>query len=356
MRMASFIPAVVVAGFAVSLAPAALAGQGVTVTSSGSMKGAGVIGAMLKLGGGGSSTTTSYIAGHKMRHDTKENSTIIDVDGGRFIMLNHKEKAYSVMTFEQMAAAMSMAADSMKAAKARGEAKPKNAKPEDQKYELDYSVKVDPTGEHRRIAGYDAARTFITITMGAHEKGQQARADEGQMVLLVDEWLSNSAPNAVAMREFQRAYAAKMGREFADPMKQMAALFNSNPQLKQGMAAASKEMAKQQGIPLSNTIYFVVVPEGMTLDRQVAVSGGADAGAGAGAQPQEKPKGGLFGKLKAAAAAAQAGQQEEKGAPAKQSTLLSLATEVQEIKTGVPADAFSIPAGYREIPNMMPNR
>lgn len=353
MRMASFIPAVVVAGFAVSLAPAVVAGQGATVTSTTSMKGAGVIGAMLKLGGGGSNTSTSYISGHKMRHDLKDNSTIIDVDGGRIITLDHKNKTYSVMTFEQMAAAMSAAADSMKAAKARGETKPKKATQEDQKYEMDYSVKVDPTGEHRKIAGYDAARTFITITMGAHEKGQQARADEGQMVLLVDEWLSSSAPNAVAMREFQRAYAAKMGREFADPMKQMSALFNSNPQLKAGMAAASKELAKQQGIPLSNTINFVVVPEGMTLDRQAAVSGGANGAA----QAQEKPKGGLFGKLKAAAAAAEAGQKgEEKGAPAKQSTLLSMATEVQEIKTGVPSDAFSIPAGYREIPNMMPSR
>ncbi len=356
MRMARIIPSLVVAGFAGSLAPVALAAQGVTVTSSSSMKGAGVIGAMLKLGGGGSNTSMSYISGHKLREDHRDDSTIIDVDGDRIITVNHKEKAYSVMTFEQLAAAMSAAADSMKAAKARDQTKPKTAKQEDQKYELDYSVKVDPTGEHRKIAGYDAARTFITITLGAHEKGQQARADEGQMVLLVDEWLSSSAPNAQAMREFQRAYAAKMGREFAEPMKQMAALFNSNPQMKEGMAAAAKELAKQQGIPLSNTIYFVAVPEGMTLDRQLAAGGGADAGAGA--QAQSKPKsGGLFGKLKAAAAAAEAGQSgEEKGAPAKQSTLLSIATEVQEIKTGVPPDAFSIPAGYREIPNMMPNR
>ncbi len=292
MRTVRFLPLVILAGL--SLAPAGVAAQGATVSRTTSMKGAGVLGAMMKLGGGGSNTTTTYISGHKLREDDRDHSTIIDVDGGRFINIDHKNKAYSVMTFEQMAQAMSAAADSMKAAKARGEAKPKNAKPEDQKYEMDYSVKVDPTGEHQKVAGYDAARTFITITMGAHEKGQAARSDEGQMALLVDEWLSASAPNAVAMREFQRAYAAKMGREFADPMKQMAAVFNANPQMKEGMAAAAKEMAKQQGIPLKETIYFIVVPEGMTLDRKLAAGGSADAGADA--QPkQDKPKGGLFG-------------------------------------------------------------
>ena len=354
MRMARFIPSLVVAGFAVGLAPAVVAAQGVTVTSSTSMKGAGMLGTMIKLaGGGGSSTSTTYISGHKLRTDNKDNSVIIDVDGGRFVTIDHKKKTYTVMTFEQMAAMMSAAADSMKAAKARGEAEQKKAKAEDSKYEMDYSIKVDPTGERQKIAGYDASRTFLTISMGAHEKGQEARADEGKMTVLVDQWLSTSAPNAVAMREFQRAYAAKLGREFSDPMKQMAALFNSNPQMKEGMAAAAKEMAKQQGIPLRSSIYFVVVPEGKTLDRQLAVAGGEKAQAEAKAeQKEEKPKGGLFGKLKAAAAAAeQKGEENQKGAPkdAQQATLFSTLTEVQEIKSGVPADAFSIPAGYKEI-------
>ena len=69
-------------------------------------------------------------------------------------------------------------------------------------------------------------------------------------------------------------------------------------------------------------------------------------------EKEEKPKGGLFGKLKAAAAAAeQKGEENQKGAPkdAQQATLFSTLTEVQEIKSGVPADAFSIPAGYKEI-------
>ncbi len=353
MRMARIIPALVVAGFAVSLAPAVLAAQGVTVTSNSSMKGAGVIGMALRMGGGGDVTSTTFISGHKLRTDNKDNSTIIDVDAGRFITIDHRRKAYTVMTFEQLAQAMSAAADSMKAAKARGETKAKNAKPEEQKYEMDYSVKVDPTGERQKIAGYDASRTFITITMGAHEKGQEARADEGKLAIVVDEWLSTTAPNAAAMREFQRAYAAKMGREFEQPMKQMAAAFNANPQMKEGMAAAAKEMAKQQGVPLKNDLYFVIVPEGKTLDRQLAVSGGEKAQAEAKAeQKQEKPKGGLFGKLKAVAQAAEQQEQgDQKGAPkdAQQSTIFSTLTEVQAIKTGVPSDAFSIPAGYKEM-------
>src|SRR5512141_2556406 len=99
MRMGRFIPSLVVAGL--SLVPAVVVAQGVTVTSSTSMSGAGVIGAMMKLGGGGANTTTTYISGHKMRTDSRDNSMIIDVDGGKIINIDNKKKAYSVVTFEE---------------------------------------------------------------------------------------------------------------------------------------------------------------------------------------------------------------------------------------------------------------
>jgi len=356
MRTVRFLPLVVLAALSLPPTGAPLAAQGVTYTSVTSTKAGGALGAVLKLSGSSNITSTTYLSGHKMRVDDKDRSTIYDIDGSRIIYIDHKQKGYAIVTFEQLRAALDsgLAAAKQEQAKAKEKEKPKDANAKD--YQLDYNVAVDRTNEHQKIAGYDAQRMFMTISMGAHEKGQEARADQGQMVLLVDLWTSTSAPQAAAFREFGRAYAAKMGQEFRSSMKGLEAAFSSNPQMKSSLEAAGKEMAKNQGFTLRNTSYFVIVPEGKTFDRQLALNAGAKADAEAKADAgQPKKGGGLFGKLKAAAAAAEQQQKEQqeqgggKSAP-QQATMMGLSTEVQDIQTGVPGDAFAIPAGYKEVP------
>ncbi len=341
MAMARRVARLLVVSFAVGLIPAALAGQGVTVTSTTSMKASGALGLMVRMAGGSSSTTTSYVAGHKLRTDHGETSSIIDADAGRFTSMDNKKKTYSTMTLEEMAAAMQRGAERAKEEAAK--------RPEEKPSDIDWSVdvKADHTGEHQSIAGYDAQRSFITITVTARSKDKEGAAQEGTFVAFIDEWRSTTAPNGAAMAEFQRAYVQKMKSEFAAQGRALQTAFASDPRMKTAMEAAAREMAKLKGVPLKTTTSFIVVPEGQSFSRQLALGGAAEQKAAAD-EAQPKPKGGLFGKIKAAAAQAQQSGSKE-SAPATQATIMSFGTEVQEIKRGVPPDIFSVPAGYKEI-------
>jgi hypothetical protein len=354
MRIARSTRVLLLAGLAAGLVPVAAAAQGVTVTSGTSIKAGGALGMVFRMAGASNTVSTTYVAGHRMRTDNKDVSSIIDVDAGRFTTLNHKPKTYSTMTFEEMAAAMKSAQEEMKAERAKDARKAEDQKPSDIEWQTD--VSAERTGQHQRIAGYDAQQLLVTVTVTAREKGKPSPANPGALVALMDIWTSSDAPNAAAMEEFNRAYAQRMNTEFSSQMKGLEAAFNSDPRMKTALEATAKEMAKVKGVALKSTTSMIAVPEGMKFDRQLALGASDKADAEAKAdEAKPKPKGGLFGKLKAAAAQAeQQGQAKDNNAPATQSTILSFTSEVQEIQKGVPADAFSVPAGYREVKNDLP--
>jgi len=348
MRSVRPLSVLLLAGFAAALVPAVLTAQGVTVKSSSSIKGSGALGMVFRMAGGGSNMTATYVAGHKMRTDAKDRSTIIDVDGGRITNIDQKQKTYSTATFEEMAAAMEAAQENMKAERAKDARKAENQKPSDVEWQAD--VSAEHTGEHQRIAGYDAQQMLVTVTVTAHEKGKPAPPNQGALVAFMDIWTSSDAPNAAAMEEFGRAYARRMKTEFSSQMKGLEAAFSADPRMKTALEGTAKEMAKVKGVALKSTTSMIVVPEGMKFNRQLALGASDKADAEAKAdEAKPKPKGGFFGKLKAAAEQAEQSQSKNANAPAAQGTLLSFTSEVQDIQKGVPADAFSVPAGYREV-------
>jgi hypothetical protein len=118
----------------------ALRAQGVVVQSVSDARLHGALGGFVnfaaKLGGGGADLhnilTTTSIAGHRMRSESRDAATIIDADEGRMTTLDLKAKTYWSMTFQELAAAMQTAADSMKAGANRAQAEeaknPKAAK------------------------------------------------------------------------------------------------------------------------------------------------------------------------------------------------------------------------------------
>ncbi len=348
--------AAVLGTLAVAL-PAGVAGQSVTYHSSTEFHMAGALGALIsraaRSGAGGGVTT--YIAGHRMRTDSRDHSTIIDVDAGRIISIDKDRKAYSSMTFEQFAEVMRQAQDSMKAAMARQPAQQKYAasssKPHDD-IEWDYQVSTATTDEHQRIAGYDAQRQFITMTVTARDKTQP---DSGSLVVLMDIWTSQDAPNGAAVREFQRAYAAKARETFEPEARNFGSMMAINPRFKAALEEAGKELHKVHGTQLRTTTYLVGVPENVKFDRNLVLSGAPSPQQSAqSADAGSKPSGlkGLFGKMKAAAEQAEQSQQNQKASkPAEQGTILWFTNEVDDIKPSVPADAFSIPAGYTLLPS-----
>ena len=346
--------------------PTVLHAQAVTVQSVADVRLMGALGAVAnmaaKLGGGSMHDipTTMSVSGHRMRSDSPTSSSIIDADAGRITSIDHKNKTYSSMTLAEMAAAARQAIDSGKAQAAKDKAKDPNAA--NDSMSVKYKVAVDRTGQREKVAGYDAERVFVTITLEGDVTPEGKKTEAvGSMVFLIDEWISSSAPQIAAMREFQRAYAAKVGREFRAQVQGLQGAMAADPRMKDGFEAAAKELAKVPGIALRSNTYVALVPAGLAFDRSATLGDGATAAADAAkekAEPtkEEKSGGGLrgmMGSLKSAAEAAskQADRQGDKrSSTPKQTTLLTVVDEVKSITRGdVAADMFLPPAGYKEV-------
>ena len=339
--------------------PSVSLAQGLTVQSVVDMRFQGALGSIMNIAArmGGASMhdvpSTSYLSGHKMRNDSQNSGTIFDLDGDRMIFLDHKDKTYTSMTFAEMSAAMNEVMQ--KADKDRSKNSKTSSKSDNKdSVTVKYTVKVDRTGEHQKVAGYDAERVFITIAMEAEAKPEGAKNKEevGSMVFLMDQWMSKAAPQIAAYTEFYKLYAQKMGTEFRAQNSGLQAAFASDARLKDGFEAAAKEMQKIQGISLRSTTHVVLLPAGVELNRQLALNEATAAATEDDAKKDEKPKGGglrgMMGALKAAAEEAGNKDSGKDAGPPKQSTLMVLVDEVKSISTGpIGADMFAPPAGYK---------
>lgn len=350
-------PARVTLALAIAIAPlpSTVAAQDVTVHATTDTRFYGALGKMMsfaaRMGGGGKDAdkaSTTYMSGHRMRTDNALGAVIFDVDAGRMIMVDHKEKSYTSMTFAEMAEMASRAQDSMKVAveKAKAQEKDPAAKGD---VKMDYKVSVDRPGDKSKIAGYDAERLFMTITMRADVTPEGEKTQEaGKMIFFIDEWISKDAAQVAAMKEFSRAYGEKVGKAFREEARSMQAAFASNPQIKEGVEAAARERAKLPGVSLRSTSYVVFVPADMEFDRKLALSDGASAPA---ATEEKKSGGGLRGMMRGIQKAAEEANKsgDKPAAPPKQSTMLSATTEVESVDKGaVNGSMFAPPAGYRE--------
>lgn len=346
--------------FALTL-PSVMRGQGVTVQSVADVRLAGALGVAAnlaaKLGGGSMHdiATTTYVSGHRLRTESSVIGSIIDADAGRITTIDHKQKSYTSMTFAEMSAAMEQAAQSAKqsSAKEKAKAKDKDARDTDDSVTFKYKVAVDRPGQREKVSGYDAERVFITVTVEAQvaSEGQQDQS-VGNLVFLLDQWISKDAPQIAALREFQRAYAQKMGQEFRSQVQGLQSVFANDPRMKNGFEAAAKELAKVPGIALKSATYVSLVPVDMEYDRALTLGDGATAAKESAAKKDEKPSGGglrgMMGAMKAAAE--NASKPSGKSSAPKQSLLMTVVDEVKSISRGsVPAEMFAPPADYKEV-------
>lgn len=349
---------------ALAAMPVSLVAQGVTFQSVDNVHFYGALGTFVNLAarlGGGSMhdiTTTTYLSGHKLRRDSENDGTIIDVDAGRLTSFDNKKKTYYSTTFDQMAVAMQAGIDQASQERAQQKVQQQSKSKtttSDAKGEVDFktSVSFDRTSEREKIAGYDAQRSFLTITIDATAKPENGQAEQaGTMVFLIDEWKSADAPQAKQMEDFQRAYAQKMGQAFRAPMQSLQAAFRQDERIKVGFEAAAKEMAKVPGVPLRTVTYVAVVPPGMQFDRKLVLDDGANGANSANSNEKKQGGGfkGLMGRVKAAAEAANKQDTAKAAQQPKQATLMTVKSEVTSITAGaVPADKFQPPTGYQQI-------
>jgi hypothetical protein len=296
-----------------------------------------------RLGGGSTSTTeTTFIKGGRMRTDADRQSTIIDMESRRMIQLDHRERTYTTMSFDQMVEQARRAAR-----EAGAGAAPRDADPAAAEANVSFRFTVDEAGQRERIEGYAAERFFLTMEVEGEYVQEEDGAMErgGTLVVLTDMWTSRDVPALAAMSRFQDAAAREYADASASIMEGLAAAFAEDPRLRVAFEESVDQMRKMDGMPMKTTATFVVVAPDQAFDRELAL--GERRGPGVA---QQAARGALRGL--AARAAAARGQQQEPAAGQEQSqaTLMRVTSEVRNIRMqALDAALFEAPSDYRRI-------
>ena len=316
--------------------------------SSISMGGAmdALMGMAARMGGGSTETVeTQYIKPGKMRTDVMESSSIVDLEGRRYISVDHNNRTYTVVSFDSVTAMAQSMSQQMNQA---GQAPRQPTSPPTDQPQMEYSfdVSVDRAGERQSIAGYQAERVFVTVEMEGREAGTQDQDGQGgRIVMLTDMWVSPDAPGYEAFASNQSDQAQAMAGATRDMSSAMGAMFAQNPNQRAAMERAAEEMKKVEGMPLKTTTHMVMVPLDQEFDRDAALAPPAPKQEGSGVSAGDVARsalGGLFGRGR---------QPEPEPEPAAdgptQLTVMRVEQEVIEISTAaIPDSTFEVPQGY----------
>lgn len=348
---------VLVPGVLVALTAVPVGAQDVRYTTVSRGEFGGALGRWMKLFGGSSETKeVTSIKGGKLRTDTDDNSTVLDLDAKAFTWMDHETKTYVTMTFaqatERATAMMQEMEDSVEAAKTEMADEP--PPPETVRYEVRFST--DRTGKKQKIAGYDAEQVFLQVDIEAipirqpDETEEEANQRAGTLVMLSEEWLSTTFPGYTAKQAQSAMWAEALGST-AEPSQQMVQAYQFDPRIKEGIEKLAEETQGLEGEALRSVTHVVAVPYGVKFDRNAVlkdadkkltddVAGAAASGAKNAAEGAVSGiTGGLFGKKK---------KEPEPPKPA-QATIMRLKTEVTDCSTAtLGPDVFTVPAGYTE--------
>jgi hypothetical protein len=298
-----------------------------------------------RMGGGSTETVEKqYIKGRRMRTDAGESSsTILDLEGGRLLSLNHGERTYTDISLDSMlimAQAMAQRMGQGGAAPAAG------AEPSEAAGDVDYSfdVSVDRTGERQQIAGYSAEQVLVTIELEARGVPEGEREEQGgRMVLLNDLWVSEDVPGYDAVRDMQTEQGQRMAASAGGGMSGIAAAMGGqDPRQRAAMERAAEEMTKVEGMPVRTTMHMVLVPLDQPFDREAVLSGESREEASGGGGGVGGLVGGLLGRRRQ-----QPPPQEQAPTQAK---LMTFIDELVEVSTApIPDAMFRVPEGYRRV-------
>jgi hypothetical protein len=314
-------------------------------------------------------TSAIYLKGNKLAtvHDRAIN--IIDLDAETITDINLEKKTYSVITFQEMAAAMEAAQRKM-----QEEMQKQSGQSSAQ---LSFHVKVSETSQRKQISGLDTKEMLMLLELQAASGQSDAAA---MMTMDVNLWMAPDVPGYEQVRDFYTRMAGKMN--WHPRMSSLAAAMNVQPGLGQGMAEMMKEAQKLEGVPVLQTTKMYGGAMG-ALGEMPSLSdalGGRTAGEAAGEAAADQARrsasdrtaraagGGRFGGLAGAATSGVLGglgrrrrqepqPQQEPEADASQpakTPFMEMTSESSDFSTApVDASKFAIPAGFKQVEHEM---
>jgi hypothetical protein len=318
-------------------------------------------------------------------------SQIVRLDEGRIYDLQHADKKYTEMTFEEMRAAMQKSMEQLEQASEAQAQSQQQQLPVDAD-ECQWSppvVEAKETGEHATIAGFDTARATVSVKQTCTDPKTSKACD---MVWSVDQWLASASPGAEESKAFALNYAKQLGLDAAGMKAMQGRMQQAFGEYKSSWTEAMEKAGQFQGYPLKTALQMSMGGPQCTTDdgTQVAaapgfsdaVMAGVDAGVGtaagevASAATQaavSKVGGGAAGavagsavggfaskfgsnmmsklhKKDAAQAKADTPAAAPTGADAGMIRLFRLQTETTAIRgDAIPASTFEVPAGFKKI-------
>lgn len=320
----------------------------------------GTLGTLMKLVPGAMDPIeeATYLKGSQIRTDDESGFTVMDGAEGRITQVNDEAQTYFSFTLEEMQARMEAY---MAGAQAEMEEVPEEVPEAQEDPEVSFEVKLstDRTGRSQDFGEYSAEQVLMIIEMIPRtEEARDAAEEGGSMVLFTELWLSTDFP---AYEEYMAAQAelgeAFMGGAGADMAASFQQAFASDPRMQEAFEENMEAMKELDGMQVKSVSSFVVVPAGLSLDRDAILAAtdqplGEGVGSALGNAAEEGAKDaarnavsgltrGLFGRGKKE-------EEPEEPAPA-QSILMRITSLVDGFSTGPLSDTlFVSPAGYTE--------
>jgi hypothetical protein len=352
--------------------------------------------------------TITAVHGNQKVVTSKERTEIYDIDKETVTRIDNTKKTYTVITFDQMRQMMK----DMPQKLAEMQAKLKQAPAQNQaapQFTITFDTKVNDPGVSKAVNGLQAQERVITVTTKVTQTGAAASAppsapanaapkappdaaSNGQPISITyvtttDLWFAPEPPEMQEIEDFDVRMYTKIseGMDVKAMMEQLKAMANSagmgmmlnnQPGASSAMEEMNKEIAKIKGI----RVLEVTTMSGMGLPTAPAgangsaatppPSGDAVAGQAAGDSASQTASGqsskiGIFGG--ALAGSALGAFHHKKSTPAAapatdpagaagsgtasdpNALMVTTAQKTNFSRDTVPASAFQIPAGYKQV-------
>jgi hypothetical protein len=307
-------------------------------------------------------TSTVLVKGNRMARINPDTTEIIDLDKETITRIDHRNKQYTVVTFEQMKQQIQEAQQ-----RAQREAKQHPAEqttPSEPPPQLTFKATVKNTGASKNVAGLDASEAILSMTL---EGTDQKTGQTGAMAITNDMWMVPEIPGYQEVRDFNRRLAMKMGMVLGDAFK--PALGAMQPGSAEGMAEMVKEMSKLKGVPVQQIMRMGATPNGEPLPAASEAPLPQQQGPqmpSAGEVAQKSATSAITSKLggfggfggfgrRHKGAEQEPPAQDQPGTAAAQSVLLEATTEMTSFSAeSLDASRFNVPEGYAQV--APPNR
>ena len=183
--------------------------------------------------------STILVKGNRMAHINPDSTEVIDLDQETITRMDHAKKQYTVVTFQEMKAAMEEAVKKAQAQPQQAPTpQPASTTPPPQ---MKFKVTVTNTGTTKPVAGLSASESILKMTAEATD---QQSGQTGGMAITNDMWMVPEIPGYSEVRDFNSRMAVKMGTVFSGAMPSSVSpqMLSSQPGMGSGMADMAKEM------------------------------------------------------------------------------------------------------------------